>query len=208
MARTSDHAARRQQIIGGVRTLATGKGLGAVTIAGIARAAGVSVGMVQHYYDSKDDLFADTFVSIRSDIEQRADAAIAEAEKQGDRIENMLFAGLSQLLPLDSERQQETYLTRVFAGLALENERLAATLIASDDALTTRIAQGLENGKECGEVEPNTDSDIAAYALLALTNGLAGRLLMHSHKERQLWSQQSVAKHLAHLCPGECSRYA
>ena len=68
MPRTADHDSRRAQITTGVRELALTSGLGSVTIAGTAKAAGISVGLVQHYYDSKESLLADTLSRLLSDI--------------------------------------------------------------------------------------------------------------------------------------------
>jgi len=208
MARTADHEARRQQIIGGVRKLALGQGLRSVTVAGAATTAGVSTGLVQHYYSGKDDLLADTFTAVRGDIEQRVDRAIERAEARHERIEQMMVAAMTQLLPLDRLRRQETYLTRAFAGLALDNDRLANTLVAMDNHLTERAAQGLSNGKECGEVDTDTDTDAAALSLLALTDGLAGRLLMQPGTIERQQAQQVLRSELARLCPGTCTRYA
>lgn len=61
MPRTADHDARRTQIIDAVRGLVASDGPEAATMSRIAASAGVSAGLVQHYYASKDVLLADAY---------------------------------------------------------------------------------------------------------------------------------------------------
>lgn len=211
MARTADTDARRAQIVAGVTELALESGLGRVTIAGAAKSAGVSVGLVQHYYASKEELLLDTFSSVRTDVLARVERASVRAERRGARIEQMLVAGLGQLLPLDRRRREEAYLAHAFAGLALDDAQLRTQLRRADDELSARVATALENGKKCGEVSGGTDSDAAGFSLVSLTHGLATRLLNATSAaggpQRRHWAVGAVAAAAADLCPGPCSHY-
>lgn len=207
MARTADHDARRAQIVGGVRLMALESGLGRVTMAGVAKSADVSVGLVQHYYDSKEQLLLDTFSSVRAGVLARVDRATARAERRGARIEEMMVDGLKQLLPLDKRRREEAYLVHAFAGLALEDPNLRTHLANADAELIDRVAQGLTNGKVCGEVLPDTDATARGYALVAGTAGLAANLLTASDPTRRRWAADEIADRVAALCPGPCSHH-
>ncbi|GGF17026.1 TetR/AcrR family transcriptional regulator [Williamsia phyllosphaerae] len=205
MARTADHQQRRAQIIAGVRVVAGESGLGRVTIARTAEAAGVSVGLVQHYYASKEDLLADAFADVRSDVLTRIDAEIARSEKRGARIETMVVDGLSQLLPIGTSRRAEVYLSHAFVGLALEDETLRTQLRDARQQLQDRVSTALANGMTCGEVDADTDTGQAAYGLLALTDGLASHLLLQSGPQLRAWSAAVLCARVGELCPGECS---
>ncbi|MPZ62485.1 MAG: TetR family transcriptional regulator [Propionibacteriales bacterium] len=206
MPRTADHQARRRQIVDGVRRVAVTDGLSRVTMAGAAREAGVSVGLVQHYYSSKEDLLVDTVRSVHEDIEQRVDAAVARAERRFARIEQMMAAGLQQLFPLDDRRREETRLRHSFAGLALENERLHEHQRRFDESLAARAAQAVRNGLLCGEVLPGTDPDQEGYAVISLADGLAARLLMHAGRRQRAWARAAVTARMAAVFPGPCAR--
>ena len=208
MVRTADHAARRAQIVAAVKALALEVGLSHVTIAGVAQSAGISVGLVQHYYNSKEDLLLDTFRSVRTNIVERIDAAIARAERRHERIEQMLLNGLEQFLPITKKRRDEVRLMHAFTGAALENTTLQPGLRSAQTELQTRLEQALENGKLCGEVESVTDSPAEAYALLALTDGLAARLLAEGGRTQQTWARGALGREAARLFPGECRRHA
>ncbi|GAC68403.1 TetR/AcrR family transcriptional regulator [Gordonia soli] len=205
MVRNPDHEQRRKQIVDGVRAAARDHGLGQVTMARAAAAAGVSVGLVQHHWSSKDDLLIDTFTHLRGEVLARIDAEVARAERRGARIEEMLVAGLGQLLPTSPRRRDEVYLAHAFAGLALENDRLRAGLEAAQHELRERVATALSNGMVCGEVDPGVDVGIEAYRLLALTDGLAAHLLVRSGVADKARARSIVAAEVARLCPGECS---
>jgi AcrR family transcriptional regulator len=207
MARTADHDARRAQIVAGVKALALEVGLGRVTIAGVARSADISVGLVQHYYSSKEQLLLDAFRSVRQDVLDRIDASIVRAERRHERIESMLRDALEQFLPLSRQRTAETHLVHAFAGYALENRSLYPGLRESQSAHQTRVETALENGKVCGEVEAGTDSRAEAYALLALTDGLAVRLLTAPGRSQRTWARQALSREVARLFPGECRHH-
>jgi len=205
MARTADHQQRRAQIVAAVRVVAGEVGLGRVTIARTATAAGVSVGLVQHYYASKEALLADAFAVVRRDVLARIDAEIARAEHRGERIEVMLVHGLSQLLPLGTRRRAEVHLSHAFTGLALEDETLRAQLRDARGLLQNRVSAALINGIACGEVATETDPGQAAYELLALTDGLASHLLVQSGTQPRAWATHALSERVSELCPGECT---
>lgn len=205
MARTADHQQRRAQIIAGVRAVAGEFGLGRVTIARTAEAARVSVGLVQHYYSSKEDLLGDAFAAVRSDVLTRIDVEIARSESRGARIETMLVDGLSELLPIGARRRAEVYLSHAFAGLALEDDTLRTQLRDARRQLQNRVSTALVNGVKCGEVDAGTDPGQAAYGLLALTDGLASHLLVQSGAQPRAWSSAVLRARVGDLCPGTCS---
>ena len=113
--------------------------------------------------------------------------------------------GLSQLLPIGTRRRDEVYVAHAFAGLALEDESLRGALRSAHEQLHERVATGLTNGKECGEVRPGVDVDEASYGLVALTDGMGGRLLIHQGQAQRAWAISGLHERVAELCPGECA---
>jgi len=206
MPRAAEHAARRAQIRAGTRQVALEQGLGRVTFAGAARASGVSVGLIQHYYASKERLLADTLEGMLDSLVARVDRAIERAERRHTRIEHMMLAGVEQLLPLDRRRREDTYLRHAFTGLALDDLELRGRQQQFDDRVLARIATGIRNATECGEVPGPVDVEAEAYAVLALVEGLAGRLLVHADAGRRARARSAVAAHLTVLFPGPCVR--
>lgn len=210
MPRTADHEARRAQICGGVRQSALDVGLVSVTVAGVAKAAGVSVGLVQHYYDSKEALLIDALERVLADILGRVERATALAEARQARIQHMLGAGIEELLPLDEGRREEAHLRLAFAALALDNEALRVHQARFAAVLSERAARAIENAFLCGEIPESakTDPQLEAYALVSLVDGLCLQLLTADNPNRAGSvdrTRRVVAARMSALFPGTCA---
>lgn len=206
VARTADHEARRTQLRAGARQVALDRGLPAVTVARVAEAAGVSVGLVQHYFPSKERLLADVFTDLRTTLEHRVDAATARAERRHERIEQILTAALEQCLPLDGQRRREVYLSLAYAGMALEHPDLRRTQTTSDDHLRRRIGEAVTNGKACGEVEQDADPEQIAWDLFALITGLAAHAHHADSPVARRRARAALATAVGRVFDGPCSR--
>lgn len=201
MSRTADHAQRRSQIIDALLATAVDTGLGSVTIANVARSAQVSVGLVQHYFDSKDVLVQASYDACLDRVGTRIESVIELGEHQRSPIRVMIESALNQLLPLDEARTAESRLRQEFLGLSVRNPRLTETARHRDSELLLRLTAGIENGKTCGEVEPNHDSEASAKSLLTLCHGTAARSLFTGDS-----GTEPLTAAIAAIFAGECSR--
>jgi len=195
-----------------VRALIVGAGLDAATVAAVAKEAGFSVGLVQHYFPSKDDLLLFTYHRVMADIGARLAARVAEGETREQPISAILFDGLLELLPLDGDRRGEYRVTRVFRGRALDNPALAAVASTTAADTRTQLATAVRNGKKCGEVERRVDADLAATRLAALVDGLADQLYDAPDRTVGRRALPTAAKKILRTCldetfTGECHHY-
>jgi TetR/AcrR family transcriptional regulator, transcriptional repressor of bet genes len=103
VSRTADHDARRRQVAAAlVRVIARG-GLPGASLSAVAEEAGVSVGLIQRYFATKDELLAFVFAYLVTRTEER----VAEVDVAGPRAE-VAFRRLAAMLPLDDERFAES----------------------------------------------------------------------------------------------------
>ncbi|MBL7255608.1 TetR/AcrR family transcriptional regulator [Paractinoplanes lichenicola] len=204
MARTADHDARRQQVAEAVERLVASEGYDAVTVAKTAAAAGISVGLVQHYFPSKDDMLLHAFTHARERTERRVLADADRADQAGARIEQILLGALTELLPLDERRRRECRVELAFTGRAVDNPRVAEALGRSNAHLRAMLARAIRNGKECGEVDPTADEEAEAARTLAVLDGLK----LHAYTEPATMtadaSRAALAGELARVFTGEC----
>src|SRR5690606_32608206 len=150
--RIADHEQRRRQIAVAVCDLIAEQGFDAVTVARTAAAAGISVGLVQHYFPTKDEMLLHAFAHVSSSIRSRIDERIRAGAEHRRPISRVLAEALAQFLPLDAERRAEYRVSRAFAGRALDSPALAEIDAATARARLDELAQAVRNGKECGEV--------------------------------------------------------
>lgn len=205
MPRTADHDRRRAQIADAVYDLIAADGLGAVTVARTADRAGISVGLVQHYFPAKDDMLLHAFERVGAAVAARVADLVAEGTRHERSIADVVAAAIAEHLPLDGRRRAEFRVTRTFAGRALENPRLAEVDARADAALRAEIARAVTNGFECGEVDPAADPALAAVRLAAVTEGLAAALYRDPGEEERALAV--LRAEVDAVFTGECRQY-
>lgn len=212
MPRTADHDARRSQIAAAVRRIVSESGLDAATVARVARSAEVSVGLVQHYFPAKDDLLLYAYEQVMADVGGRVAVRIAEGDTQRRRISDVVFGGLRELLPLDGQRRAEHRVIRAFLGRASTSPALAEVSKRTTAAVNAQLATAVTNGKECGEVEPAVDAELAAIRLSALADGLSLQVDQDGRRHVGGLSIGAAAEEVLRACvdgifTGECRQY-
>lgn len=95
-------------------------GLDAVTVARTATTAGMSVGLVQHYFRTKDDMLLHAFNQVSARIRKRADERIRAGTEHRRPISQIMAEVMAEFIPLDERRRTEFRVTRAFAGRALD----------------------------------------------------------------------------------------
>ncbi|SDD03958.1 transcriptional regulator, TetR family [Glycomyces harbinensis] len=196
-----------------VHRLIAHDGLDAATMAAVAREAGFSVGLVQHYFTSKDDLLLFAYERMTADQLGRVARLVEEGEAAQQPIRAILKRCMPQLWPLDAPRRGEYRVSRVFHARALDNPTIAEVGRRTAAVVRAQIARAVANGKECGEVEKGTDAELAAVELAALIEGLADDLYREPGPpvgERTMdgAAQAVLESRLRALFPGECRHYA
>lgn len=191
-----------------VHRLIAHDGLDAATMAAVAREAGFSVGLVQHYFKSKDELLLFAYKRITADLLGRVARITADGEAAGRSIREIMLDCLVELLPLDPDRRGEYRVSRAFQTRAPDDPTAAAVAVETSAHLRGKLAQGIENGKECGETEPDTDASLAALELTALVDGLADHLYRAPGPREATAAGAILASRLQAVLPGACRHYA
>ena len=166
MPKKVDHEERRRLIAAALIQVAARQGLEAVSLRHVATAAGVSVGMVQHYFRTKDEMMTFALAAVRDRNQERVTAAIAAlGADPPPRL--LLRTMIAALLPLAAEARDDGRVALAFLAYTAVRPRAAAELRAGTAAMVSFIAGLL----------PGDDRDDAAAGLLALMEGLGVYLL-------------------------------
>lgn len=166
MPKRVDHLQRRTQIADALMRVAAQQGLEAVSLRHVAAAAGVSVGMVQHYFRDKDEMMAFAMSVVRDRSQARLAPAI---ERLGDNPPPRLLVRtfLTTLLPLDNESMADGRVALAFLAYRAVRPSTAPALREE----TARLVEFLAN------LLPEPATADAAAGLLALMEGLGLYLL-------------------------------
>ncbi|MEU6944961.1 MULTISPECIES: TetR family transcriptional regulator C-terminal domain-containing protein [unclassified Streptomyces] len=175
MPRKVDHRERRELLADALMRLAAMRGLEAVSLRHVAAEAGVSTGMVQHYFRTKDEMMSFAFGMVMDRVRERS---MAEALPESPR--DLVRALLLQILPLDDTRRLEGHVSLAFLAYATVKPSIGAGLRDSAAEMRTFLADRIRAAGAGGD-----SPERAATALLALVDGLGMQLLSHQFSEAE-----------------------
>jgi AcrR family transcriptional regulator len=159
---------RRARILAGAAEVFARKGLAATRIADIAAAAAMSQGLVYHYFDSKDDLFAVLIEHVLADVVELAGQARARPGSPLDRLRWFTAC----MVP--HQYQQPAYAMVIAHALTNEavppavREMARRYLETLQEVITGLVVQGQVSGQLA-----HGDSGQLALLYLAALHGLA-----------------------------------
>lgn len=182
MPKRVDHEARRTQIAEALLRLASEGGLEAVTLRDVATEAGLSVGAVQHYFNSKDAMLLHALDHVNRRAEQRIRHRLEEMPQPSPR--EVLRALMLEMLALTEESRQEFLTFVAFTLRAVNSAELAASYRKFWPELEKLVSDLLRSAREAGALVRDVDPEREAEILLAVPDGLSVGLLL-GHRSRQ-----------------------
>jgi TetR/AcrR family transcriptional regulator, transcriptional repressor of bet genes len=171
MPKQVDHEERRRQIAEAVCRLAGRQGLEGVSLRHVAAEAGVSMGLVQHYFSTKDEMLLFTFQTLSEHVERRIGAAVG-AVPQPPAPKTLLRAMLKELLPLTDQARAEVPIWTAFLARAIVEPSLAAPLREGGGLMRDFVAGHIRAAQRSGDADDRLDPRQEAATLLALADGL------------------------------------
>lgn len=150
MPKQVDHAARREEIAQAALRLCARDGLAGVTIGQVAQEAGVSKGLVQHYFAGKADLLRASAQVLRGEIERQVRDAVRDAHGPAETLRCVLLAivelGVTAVVPLLAGH--------AFLSMAVADPEIRALYRAGGDGVHREIAALLAAAGPAPDVDP------------------------------------------------------
>jgi AcrR family transcriptional regulator len=175
MPKLVDHRARRTSIAEALMRVAADRGLEAVSLRHVAAEAGVSAGMVQHYFRTKDEMMTFAWAVISEQVQARLAARAQPASAaRGPRATVQTL--LVELLPLDAQRRLEGHVGLAFHAYAAVRPELASQLGKGASQLRQFVTDQIRADSPSGPADPDT----MAASLLAVVEGLTLQVLTGS----------------------------
>ncbi|MEY7971705.1 TetR/AcrR family transcriptional regulator [Saccharomonospora xinjiangensis] len=178
MPRVVDHDERRNRIARAFQRLLAAEGFAAASFSKVAAEAGVSVGLIQHYFAGRDALLRFAYDDAGSRLSERVRLRVRGGEAAGHPLARVLLDTLVELLPLDEERDLEYRVRQSLQAQALHHTGLAEVARRAGGDLLRHVTAVVEHGKERGEVESGVDAVLAARTILATVQGLADQVAL------------------------------
>lgn len=169
MPKKVDHDARRREIADALLALAAAEGLESVSLRHVAAAAGVSMGAVQHYFHTKDEMLQ---FALRHQAQRREQRIIARLTARGREptVREIVRTVLIEVLPVDELRRKEYLAGVAFFIRGLRDPPMAATLAEGGPQLHAYFAELLGRAAREGRLSEGVDVHQEAVMLWALAN--------------------------------------
>jgi AcrR family transcriptional regulator len=168
-----------ERIVEAGKRLFAEQGFHATGMRAIARAAGVSIGAIYHYFASKDEIF---LAVLRQEYERRLQEARALWEQGLPASEIIRRVVELHFATLAGHKESVQLLNRAWAP---ETPALRAQVQALREEYAAYIAKFLEEGMEAGQIR-RAHPLLTAYALLGLVEAVTGRALADDEVAREL----------------------
>ncbi|HLI51080.1 MAG TPA: TetR family transcriptional regulator C-terminal domain-containing protein [Thermomicrobiaceae bacterium] len=182
MPKRVDQEERRRYIAEAVLRLLAAGGLDAVSLRDVAAEAGVSMGMVQHYFASKDRMltFACEYLVERTRERIQEEFGSRSSPPSARELLRQVYL---QMLPLDDERRAGIRVWFAFLARAVVEPELEAFMRATWTGSHRFFASIIESGREQGGISRAIDPGREAIRARSLVDGLVPHVLLGHYTE-------------------------
>lgn len=194
MPKIVDHSQRRTEIIEAAWRVILRSGLTGMTIREVAREAGVSNGVIGHYFESRDDIVISAHRYAFSRVSERWSQKL-DGRGGLDALRLLLF----EALPLDEERHREAQLDVSYWAAALVSPTLNEVRrqsIADGRAWLRRL---VTEGRARGEIISGQSDEVILDEMQVLIDALSLQAVMRPDDmppERQIALAESFLQRL------------
>lgn len=165
-------SARTEEFADAALQIVARDGLQGLSFRTVAREAGWSLGAVQKAFATKDELLQAALERAQSTV-----AGNFSSEPAKPTLERWLVDLVMATLPIDRERRAAVIVGVAFADRAPFDEKIAATIRSSDEAIRNQLERLFAWRRAEGELRAHLDDDSLARTILAFSTGLASQLL-------------------------------
>ncbi|WP_406221343.1 TetR/AcrR family transcriptional regulator [Streptomyces decoyicus] len=180
MPKKVDHEARRQEISEALWRIASTRGLDGASLRDVAAEAGISLGRLQHYFRTKDEMLVFALQHINRLAADRIRARI-ESLTEEPTPRQVLRACLSGMLPLDDKSRIGLLVGAAYFARAIHDEALRAEAENGIPQLRAFFADQLRLAADRGELPPERATEDEAMLLISTADGLATYVLLGVH---------------------------
>lgn len=187
MPRTVDHAERRGEIAEGLVRVAARDGLHAVTMRSVAAESGVSLRLVQYYFQTKAQLMHGALEHLERQSNERWQARLRTLpDPPPPRA--YVEAFLAEALPTDERSRVFHLVWTSYAVLAMTDSALAEQpFVRGPSRLERRLAEVLTKAQADGELDAELDPASEAARLLTLSHGMGTSVLVGQRSAEAAW---------------------
>lgn len=157
---------RRMRILGATAECIAEQGYDGVRLRDVARRAGVSVGLIQHYFDTRDALLRQAIKHLSEQLAGRFTSVGTQQDSAWQRIESLV----DQLCAVP-DLQAHSFMWIAFAAAVSKHPELEPELKNVYRSWEVYVRDAVAHGVETGEFDLIGDTDDVIVAFLAFFDG-------------------------------------
>lgn len=185
MPKQVDHEERRRALAEAIFEVIGTRGFEAVSLRDVAKQAGVSMGAVQHYFATKDEMLLFALSHLRTRVLQRLQETMRQLPQPAGLRDTVRHA-FRVMLPVDDAGRQEACVNIAFFTLASVNQDYANQLLAGYERILAVTKANFAAAKQAGELAEDADPEAEAATLYFLVQGFVGPLLIGLYSPEQV----------------------
>ncbi|MDQ8758367.1 TetR/AcrR family transcriptional regulator [Sphingosinicella sp. LHD-64] len=194
MPKQVDVDEQKRVLFDAVWRLVAREGLEGVSLRTVAAEAGVSMGRVQHYFASKDDLL---IYSLQRAYDRMETRILDRLKGREEDEQAALLAILDELLGENAETRDAIRVNVAFAARGQSDPRIMAVVTEGDREIH-ELAVAVIAAAHAGEA--GVDADLEARLLMALASGLGIGVALYGASS--VLARQTLDRHLQRVLPG------
>jgi AcrR family transcriptional regulator len=175
MPKIVDHEERRRELLAATWQVIARSGIIGATTREIAREAGVSTGVLAHYFADKEDILA---AALRL-AHQQFSARVLE-RTQGLLGLDAVRVIMVEALPLDGPRLLEAQIELNFIAASLGNPGLREMRQEETDRFWQSLHYRIAEAQKLGQADPAADPATITDELVSLVAGVSQQAVVHA----------------------------
>lgn len=199
MPKVVDQNERKQVVAEAVWAVVARLGFKGATIRNVADECDMSVGSIQHYFGSQDDLYRFSMDLIVDRASKRVSAQGSFDPKNNTEAVTGIIELLQELLPLDEERRIEAHTWLAFSAEAISNQDLRDSQERMSQLIRKACSSCLVYLNSQNILLDKSDIEYETERLFALVDGLALHLMFSPSGIAGDKTQDVLRKHILSL---------
>ena len=172
MPRKVDAEQQKVDIAHALWTLAASSGLESVSLREVAAQAGVSMGRVQYYFRTKEEMLLFGLKLAQQRTELRVEQRLAQLTGSID-AEDVLRAVLDEILSDDFDTKQMIRVSVAYFSRAWKDPDIAKLLFDEDSELRKHAEQVVLTAQKNHRAQPEVDAEKEAHIIWSLASSLS-----------------------------------
>jgi AcrR family transcriptional regulator len=194
MPKIVDHDERRAEVLDATWRVISERGLEAATVREIAREAGVSNGVLAHYFTSKDDILVQAHRLAYDRVFKRVERLTTHLTSL-----DTLRAMMDEALPLDEERRVEALIDVSYMSRALTNPVLTEVRGQSAEVARQWWHDAITAAKDAGALRDDLNVDLVVQEILVFIDGVSIQAVLYPNAMTPELQRQLADAFLARL---------